>query len=145
VISGFEPLDIMQSMLMVVKQDTPKVQIQYNRIIEKCGNVLAQKSIDKVFEKCPSVWRGIGIVRNSGLKIRSAYRDLDAELKFRPKIAAPKDSIRCFCGYILKGVKTPRDCPSFAKRCTPENPAGACMVSSEGTCAAYYKYGKNTA
>ncbi len=140
VISGFEPLDILQSILMLIKQDTPKVQIQYNRIIEKSGNILALKSMDKVFEKSPSVWRGIGRVLDSGLRIRNAYKGFDAELKFRPRIEAPKDNTKCFCGYILKGIKTPYDCPSFAKICTPENPVGACMVSSEGTCAAYYKY-----
>ncbi|MDP3790985.1 MAG: hydrogenase formation protein HypD [Candidatus Omnitrophota bacterium] len=144
VVSGFEPLDILQSILMVIKQAVPKVQIQYNRIIETNGNPLARKAINKVFEKCPSVWRGIGRVKDSGLKIKRSYKKFDAESKFRPKIEAPKDSIRCFCGYILKGLKTPYDCPSFARTCTPENPVGACMVSSEGTCAAYYKYGKNT-
>jgi hydrogenase expression/formation protein HypD len=144
VVSGFEPLDILQSILMVVKPTVPKVQIQYNRIIEKDGNPLARKSVDQVFEKCPSAWRGIGCVKNSGFKIRRSYSEFDAELKFRPRIKAPKDNIRCLCGYILKGVKTPYDCPSFARACTPENPIGACMVSSEGTCAAYYKYGKDT-
>jgi len=141
VISGFEPLDIMQSILMIVKQDTPIVQIQYNRVIEARGNVLARKSIDKAFEKCTSVWRGIGPVKDSGFKIRTSYKYFDAELKFRPKIEEPRDNIRCFCGYVLKGVKTPRECPSFARICTPENPAGPCMVSNEGTCAAYYRYG----
>ena len=140
VISGFEPIDIMQSILMVVKQVKPKVEIQYNRIIEKNGNVLARKSIARAFEKCPSVWRGIGRVRKSGLKIRRSYKEFDAEVKFKPRIEEPKNNTKCFCGYILKGLKTPRDCPSFGKACTPENPAGACMVSSEGTCAAYYKY-----
>jgi len=142
VISGFEPLDITQSILMIIKQDTPKVEIQYNRIIEKGGNILARKTIDRVFEKDSSVWRGIGCVKKSGLKIRNAYKEFDAGLKFRPHIKEPKDNTRCFCGYILKGLKTPYDCPSFAKRCTPENPAGACMVSSEGTCAAYFKYSR---
>lgn len=140
VITGFEPLDILQAVLMIIKQKKPKVEIQYNRVIEKSGNILARKSMDKVFEKSPSVWRGIGCVNNSGLKIKKTYKDFDAELKFRPRIETTKDNIRCFCGYILKGLKTPYDCPSFAKSCTPENPAGACMVSSEGTCAAYYKY-----
>jgi hydrogenase expression/formation protein HypD len=140
VISGFEPIDILQSILMILMQTKPKVEIQYSRIIEKSGNLLARKSINKVFEKSQSVWRGIGCVEKSGLKIRKAYKEFDAELKFNPKIKAPKDNIRCFCGYILKGTKTPYDCPSFARTCTPENPVGACMVSSEGTCAAYYKY-----
>ena len=143
VISGFEPIDILQSILMIVKQAHPKVEIQYSRIIEKSGNKLARDSVSKVFEKSPSIWRGIGPVKNSGLKIRKAYKEFDAELKFHPVIETPKDNIRCFCGYILKGLKTPYDCPSFAKACTPERPAGACMVSSEGTCAAYYKYGKD--
>jgi hydrogenase expression/formation protein HypD len=145
VISGFEPLDIMQSILMVVRQKEPRVEVQYKRIIEINGNPLARKSIGEVFEKCDSAWRGIGVVRESGFKIRKQYRPFDAELKFKPVIKEPKDNVRCFCGYILKGTRTPYDCPSFARTCTPERPAGACMVSSEGTCAAYYKYGKDTA
>jgi len=140
VISGFEPFDILQSILMVIKQNTPKVEIQYNRVIEKNGNPLARKSIDKVFEKSSSVWRGLGLVKNSGFKIKRSYKNFDSELKFKPKIEKAKDNVKCFCGYILKGIKTPYDCPSFARTCTPENPAGACMVSGEGTCAAYYKY-----
>lgn len=144
VISGFEPTDILQSILMIVKQTKPKVEIQYDRIMDRRGNALARGSIAKVFEKASSVWRGIGCVKRSGLKIRKTYKEFDAELKFRPVIEVPKDNVRCFCGYILKGLKTPYDCPSFARACTPENPAGACMVSSEGTCAAYYKYGKDT-
>ncbi len=140
VISGFEPIDILQSILMIIKQVRPKVEIQYNRIIEKNGNPLARDSINKVFKKSPSVWRGIGCVKKSGLEIRKSYKEFDAELKFNSGIEAPKDNIRCFCGYILKGLKTPYDCPSFARTCTPEKPAGACMVSSEGTCAAYFKY-----
>ncbi|MDP2929769.1 MAG: hydrogenase formation protein HypD [Candidatus Omnitrophota bacterium] len=141
VISGFEPIDILQSILMILRQIKPKVEIQYDRIIEKSGNPLAKKSINKVFEKSRSVWRGIGCVEKSGLKIRKACKEFDAELKFNPKIETPKDNIRCFCGHILKGTKTPYDCPSFARTCTPESPAGACMVSSEGTCAAYFRYG----
>ena len=141
VISGFEPIDILQSILMIIRQAKPKVEIQYSRIIEENGNPLARESVNKVFEKSRSMWRGIGCVEKSGLKVRMVYREFDAELKFHPVIKAPKDNVRCFCGYILKGMKTPYDCPSFAKTCTPENPAGACMVSSEGTCAAYYRYG----
>ncbi len=144
VVSGFEPLDILQSILMIVKQARPKVEIQYNRIIRKTGNPLARKSMNRVFEKCSSEWRGIGLVRNSGLKIKRSYREFDAEAKFKPEIDEPKDNIRCFCGYILKGLKTPYDCPSFARTCTPENPIGACMVSSEGTCAAYFKYRRSS-
>ena len=144
VISGFEPLDIMQSILMIIRQKDPEIEIQYKRIIEKDGNPLARKSINDTFEKCPSVWRGIGCIKDSGFKIRRSYGAFDAELKFEPHIKEPKDNVRCLCGYILKGTKTPYDCPSFARACTPESPVGACMVSSEGTCAAYYKYGKDT-
>lgn len=142
VISGFEPLDILQSILMLLEQKTPKIEIQYNRIIEKNGNVLARKAIEKVFERSSSIWRGIGLVPSSGLKIKKEYKDFDARLKFRPSITAPRDNVKCFCGDVLKGIKTPYNCPSFAKICTPENPVGACMVSSEGTCAAYYRYGE---
>lgn len=144
VVSGFEPLDVMQSMLMVIKQKKPKVEVQYKRIIEEGGNPLARKSIDEVFEKCDCAWRGFGVVKNSGYKIKKSYERFDAEFGFKPAIKEPKDNVRCFCAYILKGLRTPYDCPSFARSCTPEKPAGACMVSSEGTCAAYYKYGKDT-
>ncbi|MDO8535998.1 MAG: hydrogenase formation protein HypD [Candidatus Omnitrophota bacterium] len=144
VISGFEPLDIMQSVLMLIRQKTPAVQIQYKRIIDKVGNPLARKIVAKVFEKCHSFWRGIGEIRNSGLKIKNGYKKFDAEIKFRPRPKMSKENPSCFCGHILKGLKTPYDCKLFAKVCTPESPVGACMVSSEGTCAAYYKYGKYT-
>jgi hydrogenase expression/formation protein HypD len=142
VISGFEPLDIMQSILMIISQKKPQVQAQYKRIIEKDGNPLARKSIDTVFEKCDSVWRGIGRVKDSGFRIKGTYDKLDAELKFRPRIEKISEHKGCICGYVLKGIKTPVDCPSFANACKPDNPLGACMVSSEGTCAAYYRYGR---
>jgi hydrogenase expression/formation protein HypD len=141
VISGFEPLDIMQSVLMLIRQKSPAVEIQYRRIIGEGGNPLARKTIAGVFEKSSSVWRGIGIVADSGLKIRSSYKKFDAKVKFRPKPEDSKENPNCFCGYILKGLKTPYDCRLFAKACTPEKPAGACMVSSEGTCATYYRFG----
>lgn len=143
VISGFEPLDILQSILMLIKQDVPSVEIQYNRIISEDGNPLAQEAISEVFEKDKSVWRGIGEVPGSGLKIRSPYKKFDAQTRFNPRPENSKENPNCFCGYILKGLKTPYDCRLFGKVCTPEKPAGACMVSSEGTCAAYYKYGKD--
>ena len=144
VVSGFEPLDIMQSVLMIIRQKAPAVEIQYKRIISEEGNALARKSMAKVFEKSASVWRGIGIVQGSGLKIKDSYKEFDAQEKFNPKPENSEENPGCFCGYILKGLKTPYDCRLFAKVCTPEKPAGACMVSSEGTCAAYYKYGKDT-
>lgn len=140
VVSGFEPLDIMQSIAILIKQKHPKVEIQYKRIAASGGNPKAREAIYKVFEKRDSVWRGIGKVPGSGLKVKKAYADFDAELKFRPKVAQPKEDSRCRCGDVLKGLIAPTECALFAKACTPERPVGACMVSSEGACAAYYKY-----
>jgi len=140
VISGFEPLDILQSILMIVTQKTPSVEVQYTRIINVDGNELARKSIEKVFYKARSAWRGIGVVKNSGLKIKNSYRSYDAEYRFVVKVPPPKGNKACICGDVLKGIKTPLDCPLYAKRCNPGKPVGSCMVSSEGTCAAYYRY-----
>jgi hydrogenase expression/formation protein HypD len=140
VITGFEPLDILQAILMLVKQRQPKIEIQYTRIINKSGNALAKKSIGKVFTKCSSIWRGIGEIKNSGLKIKKEFSAFDAELKFKPKIARPKENKACICGDVIKGLNSPLSCKLFGKLCRPEHPIGACMVSSEGTCAAYYKY-----
>ena len=140
VVSGFEPLDILQSILILIKQKQPKVEIQYKRIAASGGNPKARGVIYKVFEKCDSIWRGIGNVPDSGLKIKKAYADFDAEVKFHPKVAPPKENRRCRCGDVLKGLIAPVECALFAKACTPQHPVGACMVSSEGACAAYYKY-----
>ncbi len=144
VITGFEPLDILQAILMLLEQDTPKVEIQYTRIINKAGNTLAKNSIKKVFEQNSSKWRGIGMIKKSGLKIRREFARFDAELKFEPKIAKPRENKACICGDVIKGIRLPPECELFGKLCGPEDPVGACMVSSEGTCAAYYKYGSNT-
>jgi len=140
VIAGFEPVDILQAILMLIRQKAPKVDIQYTRIINKSGNTLAQKTTGKVFEKIKSMWRGIGIIEGSGLKIRDEFSEFDAESKFNPKAELPREDKGCFCGQILRGLKTPLDCRLFGKICKPEHPVGACMVSSEGTCAAYYRY-----
>ena len=140
VVTGFEPLDILQAIWMLLKQEKPKVEIQYTRIINKKGNKLAIKSMDKVFSPCDSTWRGIGRIKGSGLKIRREFSAYDAELKFHPVIPAPRVNKACICGEVIKGIKTPFQCRLFAKACTPEHPVGACMVSSEGACAAYYKY-----
>ncbi len=140
VISGFEPIDILQALLMLIKQKMPKVEIQYTRIINKNGNRVAQKNIDKVFEEHSSVWRGLGVIKKSGLEIRKEYSGFDAEDKFNPHSGKAKENKGCICGGVLRGVKTPPDCKLFGRICNPENPVGACMVSSEGTCAAYYKY-----
>jgi len=140
VIAAFEPLDIMQAILMLVGQKSPKVDVQYTRIIEHGGNPLARESINKVFQKTSSIWRGIGRVNDSGLEIRNEYSDFDAERKFRPKVRPSKENRDCICGEVLKGNKTPLECGLFGRACVPEHPVGACMVSGEGTCAAYYKY-----
>ena len=142
VAAGFEPVDILQAILMLVNQRKPGVEVQYRRIIEPLGNRLARKITDTVFEKCPSVWRGIGEVKKSGLKIRREFSGFDASLKFKVKTAPAHENKACICNMILKGVKTPLECRLFGKKCTPENPVGSCMVSAEGTCAAYYKYGR---
>ena len=140
VVAGFEALDILEAILMIIEQKTPKVEVEYPRIINKRGNVIAQKAIAKIFEEEDSNWRGLGLVRKSGLRIRKRYSDFDADCKFKPKVGKPKENKGCVCGDVLKGIKRPSDCKLFGKVCNPTDPVGSCMVSSEGTCAAYYKY-----
>lgn len=140
VVSGFEPLDIMESILMFLRQRSPRIEDQYTRIINPSGNVIARKSISRVFEKVSSEWRGIGIVKKSGLAIRKGFSEFDAEAKFHPTPPGVRETKGCICGAVLKGVARPTDCNLFGHSCTPEHPIGACMVSSEGTCAAYFKY-----
>ncbi len=140
VIAGFEPIDILQGILMLIRQRVPKVEVQYTRVIEARGNAIARRIVSRVFEKTSSVWRGMGVIKRSGLKIRKEFSRFDAEAKFNIKVKSSKEDHRCICGDVLKGVKTPLDCRLFGKACTPDKPVGACMVSSEGTCAAYYRY-----
>jgi hydrogenase expression/formation protein HypD len=145
VISGFEPVDLMQSVLMLVKQlenNDPKVEIQYKRVVKPEGNIKAQQMLDEVFTYGNDWWRGLGVLENSGLKIRKTYSMHDAEVEIPVEVAPPIEPKGCLCGEILKGVKKPKDCKLFAKVCTPSNPIGACMVSSEGSCAAYYLYNR---
>jgi hydrogenase expression/formation protein HypD len=145
VIAGFEPLDIMQGILMLILQKHPKVEIQYKRVINERGNLRARQSMNEVFQESDSAWRGMGIVKKSGLKIRPRYVDFDAEARFKPRLKETRENKLCRCGDVLRGIKTPLDCALFARVCSPENPIGACMVSSEGTCAAYYRYGTHNA
>lgn len=145
VISGFEPVDLMQSVLMLIKQleaNDPKVEIQYKRVVKPEGNIKAQQMLDEVFTYGDDWWRGLGVLANSGLKIRETYSMHDAEVQIPIEVAPPKEPKGCLCGEILKGVKKPKDCKLFAKVCTPSNPIGACMVSNEGSCAAYYLYNR---
>lgn len=156
VIAGFEPLDILQGIYMLLEQIVKKdasVQIEYSRVAKREGNPAALDLLDKVFEPCDVEWRGLGFIPQSGLKLRSQYERFDALTLMQNKseirnlssawIGDPKSEIHgCMCGDILRGVKTPSECKLFKNVCNPEHPAGACMVSSEGTCAAYYKYGE---
>ena len=140
VVSGFEPSDIMQSILMLVRQKKPKVEIQYSRITSRAGNPVARRAMERVFESAPSVWRGIGRIPGSGLAIRKDFSQFDAGKKFDIKAGRGREPAGCRCGEVLKGVSIPTECPLFGKRCVPDHPVGACMVSTEGACAAYYKY-----
>jgi len=144
VVSGFEPLDILQCVNMLVAQienSESKVEIAYRRGVHPEGNQQAIKLMEEVFETCPAEWRGIGEVPDSGLKVRKEYQPFDAEVAFDIDPGSPYEPEGCICGDILRGVKTPLDCRLFGKVCTPESPVGPCMVSSEGSCSAYYLYG----
>jgi len=144
VIGGFEPVDILQSILMLVRKiarhEEPSVEIQYKRIVKSEGNIKARNIIDDIFCRTDSEWRGIGNIKDSGLAIRKRYKFLDAEKRFPVAVKQSGRRTSCICGDILKGKKMPAECRLFGRSCTPENPVGPCMVSSEGTCAAFYKY-----
>ncbi len=143
VVSGFEPVDMMQAILMLTEQvesGNPAVEVQYQRVVQKEGNKVAQKILDDVFEFRDDSWRGLGVIPLSGLKIRDELSEFDAECQFQVEVPESTEPKGCICGQILRGLKTPVDCPLFGKKCTPSDPVGACMVSGEGTCATYYKY-----
>ncbi|HTW94561.1 MAG TPA: hydrogenase formation protein HypD [Tepidisphaeraceae bacterium] len=146
VISGFEPLDMLEGILMTVRQleaGTGKVENQYSRAVRYDGNCDSRKLIEQVFEICDRKWRGIGSIPMSGYRLREEYRDHDAERLFNVEAIQTQESSECISGEILRGLKKPHDCPAFGKRCTPQSPLGATMVSSEGACAAYYAYGRH--
>ena len=143
VVAGFEPLDIMQALLMLVEQvrsGTPSVQVQYSRAVKAEGNPTARRIMDEVFEPCASEWRGLGWIPRSGLKIRDVYSDWDTERQIPVEVEPSQEPKGCLCGGVLRGEVKPPECSHFGKKCTPDNPVGPCMVSSEGTCAAYFKY-----
>jgi len=146
VISGFEPLDVMQSILMLMRQVNEgrnEVENQYSRAVTREGNIKAQNLVAEVFELRRSFeWRGLGVVPYSALRIKKEYAQWDAERLFNISPAMVADNKACECGAILRGMKKPTDCKLFGKGCTPENPMGSCMVSNEGACAAYYSYGR---
>jgi hydrogenase expression/formation protein HypD len=146
VVTGFEPVDLMQSVLMLVRQvnsNNPKVEIQYNRAVTEKGNLLAQKNLFEVFEPCDAYWRGFGIIPGSGMKLRKKYENFDSEKIFSPVIEYHEDDGLCICGEIIRAKKSPSSCPLFGTVCVPENPTGACMVSNEGTCNTWFRYKLN--
>lgn len=143
VVTGFEPVDILQGIYMTVRQleeGRAEVENQYARAVRREGNVPAQQIIREVFEVVPRKWRGIGSIPHSGLGLRAAYADFDAEKRFGLGELTVEEPSACISGLVLQGVKKPNQCPAFGTLCTPEHPLGATMVSSEGACAAYYRY-----
>ncbi|HIJ80789.1 MAG TPA: hydrogenase formation protein HypD [Desulfuromonadales bacterium] len=145
VVTGFEPADVLQGIEMLLGQvlrGESRVEIQYSRAVSWDGNPKALAILEQLFEPCDAVWRGLGLLPGSGLAIRNRYAAFDAEKIFDFNLPAGVENPACRCGDVLKGKLSPFDCPLFATVCTPEAPVGACMVSSEGTCAAAYKYGR---
>jgi hydrogenase expression/formation protein HypD len=145
VITGFEPVDLLEGVLHAVRQleaGRAEVENQYRRIVRREGNAVARKLLDEVFEPCDRAWRGVGLIPRSGLKLREAFREFDAESRFDVERITTQEPSICISGDILRGLKKPHQCPAFGKDCTPASPLGATMVSSEGACAAYYAYGR---
>ena len=143
VVTGFEPVDLLQAILMLVEQveeRKPQTAIQYKRAVTVEGNLLAQKQMNDVFILRDDWWRGLSVIKKSGLKLRDEYSGFDAAKVFPVTINGSEDDGACICGAILRGQSTPVECPLFGTLCTPSDPVGACMVSGEGACQAYYKY-----
>lgn len=143
VITGFEPVDMLQGIAMLLRQlkeGRACVEIAYSRGVMPQGNPHALAAIDEVFETCAATWRGLGEIPGSGYKMRAEYADFDALARFQPVVEPTIEPKGCRCGDVLRAHITPNDCPLFRTVCTPENPVGPCMVSGEGSCAAYYKY-----
>mgnify|MGYP001025464505 CR=1 FL=1 len=145
VITGFEPLDLLKGIQITVEElEAGRIGVKnaYSRAVTEAGNVQAQNIIHQVFEACDRNWRGIGMIPQSGLRIRPEFRFFDAETRFDLAKITTRESEICISGQILQGIKKPPQCPAFGKICTPQNPLGATMVSSEGACSAYYQYGR---
>jgi len=143
VISGFEPVDILQSVLILLRQieeGKSGVEIQYSRSVKPDGNPVAKRVMSEVFETVDSDWRGLGEIKASGLALNESFRERDALEYLGIELKEPVDPPGCLCGEILRGLRSPPECGLYGLRCTPERPVGPCMVSSEGTCAAYYRY-----
>ena len=145
VISGFEPLDLFQSLYLLltqIKNRTAHLENQYFRAVKNEGNPTALKLIDEVFQREDSLWRGIGIIPQSGLVLKDEYGEFDAEKRIPVKVEKSREPKGCLCGLVIQGKKSPLDCSYYAKQCTPQSPIGPCMVSSEGSCQAFFKYGQ---
>lgn len=146
VISGFEPVDLLRSILMLTRQiekGEPKVEIEYSRVVKAEGNIKAQQMLEEVFELKDDWWRGLGILPKSGMKLREKYKAYDAEVMIPVEVETTKEDKGCICGEILKGLKSPKDCKLFDTACSPSDPVGACMVSHEGACNAHYRFNRN--
>jgi hydrogenase expression/formation protein HypD len=146
VVAGFEPLDVVQAVLLLVRQineERHDVENQYFRLVAQQGNRIAQRAMDDVFEPRPSFeWRGLGELPRSALRLRDIYSDLDAERRFGIETVAAADNPGCECGEVLRGLKKPAQCKLFGTLCSPETPMGSCMVSPEGACSAHWTYGR---
>lgn len=143
VITGFEPVDVLQGVAMIVRQlheGRAEIEIAYARGVMPEGNPVALAAIDEVFETCTATWRGLGDIPGSGYRIRDEFANFDAVRRFEPDVEPTRDPKGCRCGDVLRARIAPNECPLFRTVCTPENPVGPCMVSSEGSCAAYYRY-----
>jgi hydrogenase expression/formation protein HypD len=143
VVGGFEPVDLLEAILMLVQQlenCQARVENQYVRSVNYKGNVAAQQIMNEVFEISDQKWRGIGTIPRSGLRLRPEYAAHDANALFRLDVITAEEPAACMSAEVLQGLRKPTDCPAFGMLCTPENPLGAPMVSSEGACAAYYQY-----
>jgi hydrogenase expression/formation protein HypD len=146
VVGGFETADLLKSLILLARQvgnNDIKVENAYPRAVSWEGNLRAQKMVEEIFAPADMDWRGLGRIPLSGLKIREQYAAFDAEKRLDITLPASEEPKGCMCGNILKGMNTPKECPLFNTRCSPANPIGPCMVSSEGTCAAYHKYGRD--
>lgn len=143
VITGFEPVDVLQGVAMIMRQlreGRAEIEIAYSRGVMREGNPVALAAIDDVFETVDATWRGLGVIPDSGYAIRREYKEFDAFERFAPDVEPTQEPKGCRCGDVLRGIMAPNECPLFRSVCTPENPIGPCMVSSEGSCAAYFRY-----
>jgi len=144
-IAGFEPLDILgalMELILLILNGEPQVLNSYPRVVTEEGNLKAQEILQEVFYPCPANWRGLGSIPDSGLKLKKRYQDFDAQKRYPLEVKPSPPPPGCRCGDILKGLTLPTECPLFARRCTPATPVGPCMVSSEGSCAAYFRYSR---